>query len=114
VRQHNNKAKKIAGIFAFALALFSTSSHCLANPNIPISEDDTILVDQQPNTKIPYSKIVRTVIKKFFNLDSEQLMTFGGNSSKQVARSFSDYVDRTKTKVKVKEDEIEFELKLQF
>ena len=41
-------------------------------------------------------------------------MAFGGKGEGKVARSFSDYVDRTRTRFKVKEDEVELEFKLKF
>lgn len=110
-RSNTKKFIRIAAIF---LALQALSMNAFANPDYPINDDDTILVDQQPSTKIPYSKIVRAVIHKVFSVDSDRIMTFGGNGETSIARSFSDYVDRTRTRVKVKEDEVEFELKLNF
>lgn len=102
------------GIAALLTALLSFSANTYANPHIPVSDEDTILVDQQPSTKIPYSKIVRAVIHKVFNFDSERIMTFGGKGEGTIARSFSDYVDRSRTRFKVKEDEVELEFKLNF
>jgi len=109
-----SNTKKFIWIAAVFLALQGLSANALANPGHTASDDDTILVDQQPSTKIPYSKIVRAMIHKVFDVDSERIMTFGGNSETSIARSFSDYVDRTRTRVKVKEDEVELELKLNF
>ena len=109
--------KHIFGIAAVIFAMLSLSANSYANPNIPMSDEDTILVDKQPSTKIPYSKIVRAMIHKIFDIDSEQIMTFGGNGGnggKDIARSFSDYVDRTRTQFKVKQDEVELEFKLKF
>ena len=106
--------KHFLGSVAITMAMLTMSANTYANPNIPMSDEDTILVDHQPSTKIPYSKIVRAVIHKIFDVDSEQIMTFGGNGGSTVARSFSDYVDRTRTHFKVKEDELELEFKLKF
>ncbi len=92
----------------------SFSANTYANPNIPANDEETILVDQQPSTKIPYRKIVRAVIHRVFNFDSERIMTFGGKGEGKIARSFSDYVDRTRTRFKVQEDEVELEFKLKF
>lgn len=105
---------QLIGIAALLAAVLSFSANTQANPHIPASEEDTILVDQQPSTKIPYSKIVRAMIHKVFNVDSERIMTFGGKGQGRIARSFSDYVDRTRARFKVKEDEVELEFKLKF
>jgi proteasome assembly chaperone (PAC2) family protein len=107
-------SKQASGIAALLAVLLSFSTISVANPHIPANDEDTILVDQQPSTKIPYSKIVRAMIHKVFNFDSERIMTFGGKGEGKIARSFSDYVDRTRTRFKVKEDEVELELKLNF
>jgi len=109
----NNKMKHLTCTVALITAL-SCSTAIHASPNIPVSEDETILIDHQPSKKIPYSKIARALIKEIFQFDSQKIMTFGGSSSNSVARSFADYVDRTKTRFKVKEDEVEVEFKLQF
>lgn len=113
MKRKTNRKQSI-GIAAFLAALLSFSANTYANPNIPANDEDTILVDQQPSTKIPYSKIFRAVIHKVFNFDSERIMTFGGKGEGKIARSFSDYVDRTRTRFKVKEDEVELEFKLKF
>lgn len=109
---NQNKTRYLACTVALITALSCTTAY--ASPNLPVSEDETILIDQQPSNKIPYSKIARALIKKIFQFHSQKIMTFGGSSSDSVARSFTDYVDRTKTRFKVKEDEVEVEFKLQF
>lgn len=106
------KTKHLTRVVALVAALSCSSLY--ASPNLPVSEDETILIDQQPSNKIPYSKIARALIKKIFQFDSQSIMTFGGSTSSSVARSFTDYVDRTKARFKVKEDEVEVEFKLQF
>ena len=106
--------KQLSCIFAVALTLCGVASVAQATPNVPAADEDTILIDRQPSNKTPYSKIVRAVIYKIFEVDSEKIMSFGADAKRDVVRRFADYADRTRTKFKVKEDSVELEFKVHF
>lgn len=105
--------KRTSCILALMCSL-GMASLASANPHVPYDDDETILIDYQPSSKIPYSKIVRAVSKHFFNFDSDSLVTYGTGNRASVARNFSDYMERTRTRLNVREDKIELNVKMHF
>lgn len=76
--------------------------------------EDTILIEKEVSTKIPYHKIAKSFIKHFFKVDAQNLLAFGKGRTDSVIRSFNDLGERTKYRFKVKEDEVEIKMTLNF
>lgn len=101
--------------FMFMLSGMSlVSSHGYAGYLDIADDEDTILVEWRPMTKIPYNRIVRQLSKKLFNFDTQNALSFGEGRRQNVARNFSDYLDRSKTRLNVRRDEIEVKFRVNF
>lgn len=91
---------------ALVLAFVFSGASLPAYANHSLEDEDTILVEKRPNEKIPYSKIVRKLSKKLFGFDPRTVTHFGKGRKQGVAKSFSDYMDRSKYRVKVRGDKV--------
>lgn len=101
-----------SSVLVLTLALLSISFHSQAASGM--SDEDTILVEKQPSQKIPYSKIARKIVQRLFHFDTSSIMSFGQGKKNSIARSFSDFADRSKYRFNVKRDEVEVKFLLNF
>jgi hypothetical protein len=76
--------------------------------------DDTILIEKEASTKIPYSRIAKAVVNHVFNVNVQQMFSGGKNNKTACVRNFSEYADRTKYRVGVKKDKVEVKFSLNF
>lgn len=97
-------------ILAMLLGLSSVEVHAT---NM-FEDEDTILVEKQPEQKIPYGRIVRKISEKLFNLDTHKILSFGEGKTRKVARSFKDFTDRSKYRIKLRTDEVQLKYTLNF
>ena len=101
------------GICALTLALFSQAS--LAQNFIgPNGEEDTILIEKEVSTKIPYHLLLKKLSSRMLQFDADALVTFGKGRTDHIVRSFSDVAERVKTRVNVDRDEVELKFSLNF
>lgn len=107
------KVLSISPVVVFSLILSSTPQNVQAAHGL--NDEDTILVDKQPPPqKVSYSRIVRKIAKRLFKFDADAMLTFGQGKRNNIARSFSDFADRSKYRLNVKEDEVEVKFSLNF
>ena len=107
-------SKSLFSLSAFALAIALTGVSFSAHAGYQYEDEDTILVEKQPNTKIPYSKIIRKISQKLFSFDTHKISHFGKGKKSGVVRNFGDYLDRTKYRVNVRDDRVVFKVKMNF
>lgn len=97
------------------LLISSFGAQCLsADSHYPADDDETILIERQPSTKIPYHTILKKIGQHFFKLDTEALTSFGEGKNASVVRHYSQYLERSKTRIKVKTDEVQVKFSLNF
>jgi hypothetical protein len=109
------KTAKRASITAVVLLISSLGAQSLkADSHFPMGDDETILIEYQPSTKIPYHKILRKIGQHFFKVDTEALTSFGSGKSSSVVRHYSQYLERSKTRFNVKTDEVRVKFSVNF
>jgi hypothetical protein len=100
---------------ALLLLLCLGTSFASAQPNaISKNGDDTILIEKDGSSKVPYSHIAKAVFDHLFKVDIQKMFSGGKNLKTACVRNFSDYSDRTNYRIGVKQDEVEFKLSLNF
>lgn len=77
-------------------------------------DEDTILVEKQASQKIPYSKIVRKIGQRLFQVDTYKVLSFGQGKRGSVVRSFKDIAEHSKYRFNVRRDELELKYTLYF
>jgi len=97
-----------------ALMLSLTSVPALVSASNYYEDEDTILVEKQPSQKIPYSKIVRKIGKRLFKVDTHKVFHLGKGKKSGVARTFSDFADRSKYRVNVRRDKVVLKFTMNF
>ncbi|TNC81474.1 MAG: hypothetical protein C9356_09095 [Oleiphilus sp.] len=106
--------KSLFGFPTILLAASLTGAPALSQAAYQYEDEDTILVEKQPSTKIPYSKIVRKIGKRLFSFDTHKITHFGKGKRAGVVRNFRDYLDRSKYRVHLKEDKVSLKFTLNF
>ncbi len=97
------------------LALMVASSSLYADSFLgPAGEEDTILIEKEANTKIPYHLILKKFSNRMFQFDTEHLISFGKGRSDHIVRSFADIRERFKTRVNVDRDEVKLNMSVNF
>lgn len=105
------------GLQRLALGSFlclSVSFAMAQSDDIHYGGDDTILIEKEVSTKIPYNKIAKAMIDHFFKVDVQSMFAGGKNLKTACVRNFSEYADRTKYRVGVKKDELHLKFSLNF
>ena len=96
----------------------STQAFCSGHNSIPHNfggDEDTILIEKQEGSKkIPYGLIARKLGQHFFNFDARDLVTFSLKPERRIARSFTDYLERSKYRVDMRKDKFELKYSLNF
>lgn len=106
--------KSLFGVPAFMLAVSLTGAPAMSQAAYQYEDEDTILVEKQPSTKIPYSKIVRKIGKRLFSFDTHKVTHFGSGKRSGVVRNFRDYLDRSKYRINIKDDKVSLKFTMNF
>ena len=110
--------KSTAAVAVVASLALSTQGFCGSyHSNVGAIEggEETILVEKKPSSnKIPYSLIARKVVKRFFDFDTYNVLTYTYSNDTGVARSLSEYISRSDYRLNVKRDEFELKYSLSF
>lgn len=77
-------------------------------------DEDTILVEKQASQKVPYSKIVRKIGQRLFQVDTYKVLSFGQGKRSSVVRNFKDIAEHSKYRFNVRRDELELKYTLYF
>lgn len=105
--------KNIIASLLFLLACMGAQG-LSADSQYPSNDEDTILIERKPSTKIPYSKILRKFGQYFFKIDTETLTSFGAGKNTSVVRHYSQYLERSRTRIKLNSEEIKIKFALNF
>lgn len=88
------------------------ASNACAQPHFGPNDGDTILIEKEASQKIPYHRVAKSLIKRFFRVNTDNVLSFGEGRKDNVIRHFSQLSQRTKTRFKVHRDEVEVKFTL--
>lgn len=112
--QFSLACKALQKMVLLMLLCLGTSLAMAQSNTISNNGDDTILIEKEGSSKIPYSSIAKAMFDHFFKVDVQKMFTGGKNLKTASVRNFSDYADRTKYRVGVKQNEVELKFSLNF
>jgi hypothetical protein len=112
----NAMLKRMAVVLPLCLcaSLATAEPYNFGSYNFFHSGDDTILVEKEGAQKIPYGRIAKALVDRFFQVDVKHIFSGGKNRKTASARNFSDYADRTKYRVAVKKEQVQLKFSLNF
>lgn len=76
------------------------------------SDEDTILIESEAETKISYSKAIKAACKSLLGLDIEKYFSGGKNKQSEVIRQLNDLAERTHYRIRLEQEEISLNFKL--
>lgn len=80
----------------------------------PAGEEDTILIEKEVSTKIPYHLILKKLSSRMFEFDTDAFVTLGKGRTDHIVRSLADVRERVKTRFNVDRDEVEVKFSVNF
>ncbi len=100
-------------LFVSALILGSAQLHAQSFAG-PAGEEDTILIEKEVNTKIPYHLILKKLSSRMFQFNADALVTLGKGRTDHIVRSLADVRERVKTRLNVDRDEVAVKFSVNF
>tara|TARA_R110001592_G_scaffold177076_2_gene417349 strand:+ start:162742 stop:163098 length:357 start_codon:yes stop_codon:yes gene_type:complete len=76
------------------------------------SDEDTILVEDEADFKISYSKAIKSACKNLIGFDIDKYFSGGKNKRSAVIRQLNDLSDRSYYRLRVDEDTVRFKFTL--
>ncbi len=76
------------------------------------SDEDTILVEDQAEFKISYSKAVKAACKNLLNFDIDKYFSGGKNKRDEVIRHLNDLSERSHYYLRLDQDKVAFKITL--
>lgn len=76
------------------------------------SDEDTILIEDEKNLKISYSKAIKAACKSLLGFDIDNYFTGGKNKRDAVIRKLDDLSERTHYRLRLDQDEVAFKFTL--
>lgn len=70
------------------------------------NDDDTILVEQEVNFKLSYSRAIKAFCINVLSLDFDKTFSFGKNKRSDIIRHLDDLSERSHYSLKVEQDEV--------
>lgn len=70
------------------------------------SDEDTILVESEADTKISYTQAVKAACKNFLGLDIDSYFSGGKNKSSEVIRQLNDLAERSHYRLRLDKEEV--------
>jgi len=78
------------------------------------TEEDTILIEKTASYSTSYSKALKAISQKLFNVDMDAFFSGGQNVHCAVIRSFSEFAKRTKYRLDLNHNKVDLKFSLNF